>query len=164
MASCTISHPGTAWSSPSDYPLHGTGWFRETRGGTSATRALLAAIHWPTERTTLSYQSKFGFEKWLTPATADVLSQLPSRSVRRVAVITPGFVTEGLETLEEIGIQGRESFLHAGGESYLRIGAAEAHPAMLRSLLAIALDPPKNQRCALAECGRGRLCCALPRP
>lgn len=105
----------------------------------TTTRALLAAIGWPAERTTLSYQSKFGFEQWLTPATAAVLEELPRRGITRVAVITPGFLTEGLETLEEIGIQGRESFAHAGGAHFVRIGAVEAHPAMLRSLAELAL-------------------------
>ena len=54
-------------------------------------------------------------------------------------MITPGFLTEGLETLEEIGIQGRESFVHAGGAHFVRIGAVEGHPAMLRSLAELAL-------------------------
>lgn len=116
---------------------------REGRQYTSdsaiTTRALLAAIGWPASRTTIAYQSKFGFEPWLTPATADVLEQLPRRGITRVAVITPGFLTEGLETLEEIGIQGRESFLHAGGAHFVRVGAVKAHPAMLRSLAEMAL-------------------------
>ena len=102
------------------------------------TRALRAALDWPEARTTLSYQSKFGFEKWLTPATATVLEELPRRGIRSLAVITPGFLTEGLETLEEIGIQGRESFVHNGGEFFVRIGAVEAHPAMLLSLADLA--------------------------
>lgn len=108
----------------------------------ATTRAFLAAIGWPAERTTHAYQSKFGFEKWLIPSTAGVLAALPGRGVRHVAVITPGFLTEGLETLEEIGIQGRETFLHAGGESLLRVGAVEAHPAMLQSLADMALASP----------------------
>ncbi len=103
----------------------------------ATTRALLAAIDWPAERATLAYQSKFGPEPWLTPATADVLAQLPARGVSRVAVITPGFVTEGLETLEEIGIRGLETFVEAGGKSLLRIGAAENHPAFLAALMAL---------------------------
>ncbi len=105
----------------------------------ATTQALLKAIGWPADCTTLAYQSKFGFERWLTPATANVLEELPRRGIRRVAVITPGFLTEGLETLEEIGIQGRESFAHAGGTHFVRIGAVEAHPAMLRSLADLAL-------------------------
>jgi ferrochelatase len=104
----------------------------------ATTRAFLAAIDWPVERSTLAYQSKFGPEPWLTPATAGVLMELPRRGVKRVAVITPGFLTEGLETIEEIGIRGRESFLKAGGESLRRIGAVEDHPAFLRSLASLA--------------------------
>ena len=114
---------------------------RERRAYTTdceaTTRAFLAAIAWPAERATLAYQSKFGPEPWLTPATAEVLAQLPARGVQRVAVITPGFVTEGLETLEEIGIRGLETFTAAGGRSLLRIGAAENHPAFLAALMAL---------------------------
>lgn len=109
-----------------------------TKDCEQTTRALLDAIGWPAARATLSYQSKFGFEKWLTPATATVLEELPHRGIRSVAVITPGFLTDGLETLEEIGIQGRESFEHSGGELFVRIGAVEAHPALLQSLAALA--------------------------
>jgi ferrochelatase len=130
-----------------------------TRDCEATTRAFLAAAGWPTERATLTFQSKFGFESWLTPATADALAALPARGIRRVAVITPGFLTEGLETLEEIGIQGKESFFHAGGTAFVRIGAVEAHPAMLESLAALALTPPHRHGCALADCGRGAQCC-----
>lgn len=81
----------------------------------ATTRAFLPAIGWPAARATLAYQSRFGPEPWLTPATAEVLETLPRRGVKRVAVITPGFITDGLETLEEIGIRGDESFRSAGG-------------------------------------------------
>jgi len=104
----------------------------------ATTRAFLGAIDWPAARATLAYQSKFGPERWLTPSTADVLSELPRRGVRRVAVITPGFVTDGLETIEEIGIRGRESFTEAGGESLLRVAAVADHPAFAASLLRLA--------------------------
>lgn len=100
-------------------------------------RALLAAIGWPNERATLAFQSRFGPERWLTPATAGVLQALPRAGIRRVAVITPGFVTDGLETLEEIGIRGRETFVSAGGQALLRIGAVDNHPAFLSSLAAL---------------------------
>lgn len=106
----------------------------------STTRAFLEAITWPHDRATLAYQSKFGPEPWLTPATADVLQQLPSRGVRTVAVITPGFLTDGLETIEEIGIRGRESFLQAGGTHFTRVGSVEAEPAFLDALTALAFS------------------------
>lgn len=105
----------------------------------ATTQALLDAIAWPRARATLAYQSKFGPEPWLKPATSDVLRELPRRGVRRIAVITPGFLTEGLETIEEIGIRGRESFLDAGGTHFIRIGSVESEPAFLDSLATLAI-------------------------
>lgn len=104
----------------------------------ATTHAFLEAIGWPRDCATLAFQSKFGPEPWLKPATADVLEELPRRGVRRVAVITPGFLTEGLETIEEIGIRGRESFLEAGGTHFLRVGSVEAESAFLDTLAALA--------------------------
>ena len=109
-----------------------------TRDCEATTAALLRAIDWPCERTIHAYQSKFGPERWLTPATADVLARLPGQGVRHVAVIAPGFVTEGLETLEELGIRGRDAFIAAGGESLMYVGAVEHHPAFLEALLGLA--------------------------
>lgn len=96
--------------------------------------ALLERLGWPEAKATLAYQSRFGPEPWIGPQTAKVLQKLPSLGVKRVAVATPGFLTEGLETLEEIGIRGRETFEGAGGESFYRIPCVEAHPAFVRSL------------------------------
>lgn len=110
-----------------------------TRDCEATTRSLLAAIRWPAERATLAYQSKFGPESWLTPATATVLQELPHKGIKHVAVITPGFVTEGLETIEEIGIRGRKSFMESGGAAYHRVGSVEQHPAFIDSLCALAL-------------------------
>ena len=104
----------------------------------ATTRAFLQAIGWPVERATVAYQSRFGPERWLEPATAAVLEALPARGVRNVAVMAPGFLTEGLETLEELAIRGREAFIAAGGESFTYVPAVEDHPALMASLLALA--------------------------
>jgi len=101
--------------------------------------ALLEAIGWPAAHASLAFQSRFGPEQWLTPATADVLAELPRRGVRRIAVITPGFVTDGLETMEEIGIRGRETFTGSGGQYLLRVGAVENHPAFLDAIEELAV-------------------------
>jgi ferrochelatase len=103
------------------------------------TTALLEAMRWPVEKSTLAFQSKFGPEKWLTPATDGVLESLPQRGITRIAVITPGFVTDGLETIEEIGDRGRESFMEAGGERFVRVPAVDTHPAFIRSLAQLAV-------------------------
>ena len=63
-----------------------------------------------------------------------MLRQLPGSGIKSVAVATPGFLTEGLETLEEIGIRGKKTFEDAGGECFQRIPCVEAHPAFVRSL------------------------------
>ncbi len=106
--------------------------------------AIIENLGWDPTRATLCYQSKFGPERWLTPATADLLERLPAKGVRRLAVMTPGFLTEGLETIEEIGIRGREAFLAAGGTHFLRVPATSDHPAILESLALLAADNPDS--------------------
>lgn len=97
-------------------------------------RAVLKRLKWPGERATLAYQSRFGPERWIGPNTSHVIRRLPSQGVRSVAVVTPGFLAEGLETLEEIGIRGRASFEREGGEVFEKTPCVEAHPAFIGSL------------------------------
>jgi len=85
-------------------------------------------------RVTLAYQSKFGPEPWIQPATDRTLERLALEGVRRIAVITPGFLTDGLETLEEIGIRGTETFRQAGGKELVLVPAVADHPAWLGAL------------------------------
>jgi ferrochelatase len=66
----------------------------------------------------VAFQSRFGRAKWLEPATDRTLAAYPGRGVKRLAIAAPGFSADCLETLEEIGIRGRESFLHSGGEEF----------------------------------------------
>ena len=63
----------------------------------------------------ISFQSRLGRAKWLGPATDATLAGLPEQGIKRVAVVTPGFSADNLETLEEIAIRGKETFLEAGG-------------------------------------------------
>ncbi|MHA6718164.1 ferrochelatase [Sphingomonas sp. RS6] len=66
----------------------------------------------------VTFQSRFGRAKWLEPATDTTLEALPGRGVRRVVVIAPGFSADCLETLEEIAIRGRETFVESGGTDF----------------------------------------------
>lgn len=97
--------------------------------------ALLDALDWDPARATLCFQSRFGPERWLGPATARLLTELPRRGVKRLGVVAPGFLTDGLETLEELGVQGRESFLEAGGTEFTLVPAVADHPALAAGLL-----------------------------
>jgi ferrochelatase len=67
---------------------------------------------------TITFQSRFGRAKWLEPATDITLAALPAKGVKRVAIVSPGFSADCLETLEELAISGRETFLEAGGTDF----------------------------------------------
>jgi ferrochelatase len=87
----------------------------------------------------IAFQSRFGPAKWLGPATDETLEALPAQGIAKVAVIAPGFSADCLETLEELAIRGRESFVAAGGTDFaylpcLNDGAPGM--AMLRTLIA----------------------------
>ena len=66
----------------------------------------------------LTFQSRFGPQEWLTPYTDQTLESLPGKGIKNLLVICPGFASDCVETLEEIDIQGRESFLNNGGQNF----------------------------------------------
>jgi ferrochelatase len=65
-----------------------------------------------------AFQSRFGRAKWLEPATDKVLAGLPAKGITKVAILAPGFAADCLETLEELAIRGRDTFLAAGGSAF----------------------------------------------
>jgi ferrochelatase len=83
----------------------------------STSRHLMELLEIPDHRYSVSFQSRLGRLPWISPYTDVVLSELPGRGVRHLAVACPAFVADNLETLEEIGIAGKARFLDAGGES-----------------------------------------------
>ncbi|WP_293941317.1 ferrochelatase [Sphingomonas sp.] len=89
----------------------------------------------PTE---ISFQSRFGRAKWLEPATDTVLEALPGRGVRKLAIAAPGFSADCLETIEELGIRGREQFIEAGGTDFARLDCLNDGPAGMDMIEAIA--------------------------
>jgi ferrochelatase len=98
------------------------------------TAALISRLGWPRERWTQSFQSLFGREEWLKPYTDRTLEQLARRGVKRVFVAMPGFTTDCLETLDEIGFEARETFRHAGGESLHACPCLNDHPAWIEAM------------------------------
>ena len=65
-----------------------------------------------------TFQSRFGPQKWLTPYTDKTLEELPNKGIKNLLVICPGFASDCVETLEEINIQGRETFIANGGKNF----------------------------------------------
>jgi ferrochelatase len=77
----------------------------------------------------VSFQSRLGRDPWLQPATTDESDRLASTGIKRLLVICPAFVTDCLETLEEIGMAAKKQFLDAGGEEFEVIPCMNEHPA-----------------------------------
>ncbi len=98
---------------------------------------LATALGLPDNRWHLSYQSRFGREPWLQPNTEDLLTQLPKQGIRRIVVLCPGFVADCLETLEEIAVRGKETFLQAGGETFDYIPCLNDSPDWLVTLASL---------------------------
>lgn len=88
----------------------------------------------PKDKYSVAFQSRLGRNPWLSPYTDQELPRLPPRGVRKLLVMCPAFVSDCLETLEEIGIRGRAAFLQAGGKEFLQIPCLNEHPLWIEAL------------------------------
>ena len=82
------------------------------------TRLLAEVLQLPKDKYSISFQSRLGADKWLTPFTSNRIKALAQSGVKRLAVITPAFVADCVETLEEIEMVGGKTFVENGGESF----------------------------------------------
>jgi protoporphyrin/coproporphyrin ferrochelatase len=73
------------------------------------------------EKFSFSFQSRLGADQWLKPYTAALLKEMPTKSIKKLLIISPAFVSDCLETLEEIHVEGKEDFMHAGGEKFVAV-------------------------------------------
>jgi protoporphyrin/coproporphyrin ferrochelatase len=87
----------------------------------ATTEALRKRMDLDETRLLLTFQSRFGFDQWLQPYTDKTIAQLAKDGVRRIAVVTPGFSADCLETLEEIAQENAEIFAHNGGEQFAAV-------------------------------------------
>jgi len=92
-----------------------------------------------------AYQSRLGRAKWLEPSTEDSLRELAGKGVRKLLVLCPAFVTDCLETLEEIQIRGRDIFMEAGGEDLELIPCLNHQPQWLQVLANWCRSTPPGQ-------------------
>lgn len=121
---------------PERYCQQGDPYLRRCQGSARllADELLLREGQW-----SVSFQSRFGAAQWLKPYTSAVLAGMPSRGVREVTVVCPGFAVDCLETLEEIDRENREIFMRAGGERFEYVPAlndSAAHAHCLADLIA----------------------------
>jgi ferrochelatase len=90
------------------------------------------------DRYKVTFQSRFGKAKWLEPYTEPTLIELAQKGLKSVDVVCPGFTSDCLETLEEINMEAREAFLHAGGQSFQYIPCLNDQPEWIRTLTDVA--------------------------
>jgi ferrochelatase len=103
----------------------------------ATSRFLAEALGIPPDRTLVTFQSRLGRTPWIRPYTDLTLAELPRRGVKRVAVFSPSFVADCLETLEEIGIRGKDTFLAAGGEAFALVPSLNEHPLWVDAVAAM---------------------------
>ncbi len=108
------------------HPAHATCYRHQVM---MTTKAFTERAELPAEKYSVAFQSRLGRQVWLGPNTEDVLIDLAGKGVKKVLVMCPAFVTDCLETLEEIAIRGEEVFIEAGGESLTLVPCLNAHPA-----------------------------------
>lgn len=102
------------------------------------TRLLRQKLGLDDKRLIATFQSRFGAQEWLQPYTDKTVERLAKEGVRRIAVVNPGFSVDCIETLDEIGREVREEFLHAGGEQFEHIPCLNDTPegmAVIESLV-----------------------------
>jgi ferrochelatase len=85
------------------------------------TRQVVELLNIPKEKYSQTYQSRLAGDKWLDPYTDVEINKMPDKGIKKLAVVTPAFVTDCLETLEEIDMEAREEFLHHGGTDFKAI-------------------------------------------
>jgi ferrochelatase len=86
----------------------------------------------------VTFQSRFGYAQWLQPYTEPALVDWARKANARVDVLCPGFVSDCLETLEEIGIVARRAFLAAGGQQFYLVSCLNESPEWIAALALIA--------------------------
>ena len=99
----------------------------------STTKLVTAMLGIAEDRFSISFQSRLG-KGWLQPFTDLRLEEMPAEGIKNLLVLCPAFVSDCLETLEEIAIRGKESFLKAGGETFEMIPCLNAHPLWIEAL------------------------------
>ncbi len=103
-------------------------------------RGFIQRTHLPPEKYSISFQSRLGRDPWLKPYTDHELVRLAQQGTRRLLVLCPAFVADCLETLEEIGMRGRESFREAGGTELTLIPCLNTHPRWIEALQQLVTD------------------------
>ena len=97
-------------------------------------RLVREKLDWPAERWHTTFQSQFGNDPWLQPYTIESMERLAKSGIRRLAIISPGFSADCLETLEELDMENRTRFIEHGGEKFTYIPCLNDSPLGMRAI------------------------------
>lgn len=100
----------------------------------ATTELVMNKLNIPADKAELTFQSRLGRDPWLKPYTAQRLAELPKEGVKKLLVVCPAFVSDCLETLEEIAEEGKHIFQEAGGESFTMIPCLNTHPLWVNAV------------------------------
>lgn len=100
----------------------------------TTTRLITEKLNIPANKFSISFQSRLG-KGWLEPFTDIRLEAMPEEGIKKLLIICPAFVSDCLETLEEIAERGKETFIHAGGEEYTMIPCLNIHPVWVAAVV-----------------------------
>ena len=100
----------------------------------TTTKLVTKNLQIPSDKYSISFQSRLG-KGWLTPFTDIRLKELPGEGIKKLLIVCPAFVSDCLETLEEIAIRGKEIFMEAGGESFTMIPCLNVHPLWVKAIV-----------------------------
>ena len=104
----------------------------------ATTQAIVKSLAWGEDKYSIAFQSRFGRKAWIQPYLDNHLTELVERGIKKVAILTPSFVSDCLETLHEIGIDYREQFMESGGEEFHLIPNLNDEPAWFSAVYEIA--------------------------
>jgi len=111
----------------------------------ATTRAIARELGLKDDQYTMCFQSQFGKDEWTAPALESLLRELPARGVKTVAVFCPSFVADCLETLEEIGMRGRDEFKEAGGQELTLIPCLNSDPLWIKAAANLIIEAAGKQ-------------------
>jgi ferrochelatase len=111
---------------------------------TETTMGLISRLKIPKEEIIHTYQSRFGRDPWLEPYTDQTIERLARNGIKRIAVACPGFPADCLETLDELGNEGREKFIELGGVRFTLIPCLNEHPGWIDAMEKLIKDEIGN--------------------
>jgi ferrochelatase len=106
----------------------------------ATTRLVTEKLRIPSGKYSVSFQSRLGRAEWLKPYTAMRLAQMPAEGIKNVLIVCPAFISDCLETLEEIAQEGRHTFMSAGGSSFAVIPCLNVHPLWIEAIKKLISD------------------------